>query len=399
MTDGSTLGPRTHTATLVAAVMATVGSLPVFLLSSQVVLMRADLDLTSAEQGIIVSTFFTTAALGTTVVSYVIRAAHLVAVPAIGVLASAAVCGLFAATTGFVLCLSFMAMAGVVHGALQMVGNMLLVSKVRTEGLGLAFGLKQSAGPAALLVGALAVPVVSTAIGWRGTFLVAAAGSALVAAGLRRALARMSSTIVADRPAVPVPSGAADPGETRRRAGSARQTVFAVGSGCASGAVNALAAFLPAWAFLSGYSVAAAALLTAVVTAGSLLMRIGLGVAADRGLVRPARTTAVAMVIGCVGLLLLARGDGTSVMVGAVLAVMVGWGWTGLALVASVRNRTELGGRTSRGVQTGAFVGGAVGPAGFGLLAGYGYPLAWWAAAGVMLASGLTVLFAERLPR
>ena len=85
-------------------------------------------------------------------------------------------------------------------------------------------------------------------------------------------------------------------------------------------------------------------------------------------------------------------------MPAALLAFGLGWSWSGLLLYAVVRVGRDSPSVASGVVQAGAFVGGAAGPAVFGLVVGtFGYATAWRIAALLFLAAATLVLVARRL--
>jgi MFS family permease len=79
------------------------------------------------------------------------------------------------------------------------------------------------------------------------------------------------------------------------------------------------------------------------------------------------------------------------------LAFAIGWAWPGLLLFAVVRVGREAPGAASGVVQAGAFVGGATGPALFGLLVSTtNYQFAWRVGGGCMLLAGGLLGLARR---
>ena len=97
-----------------------------------------------------------------------------------------------------------LAVAGVANSVNQPAINLFMADQVPMDRQGLAFGIKQSAIPAAVLISGLALPVLAMPLGWRATFAICA-GLALAAAGL---IGRAAPSFVAppERPAAPRPS-------------------------------------------------------------------------------------------------------------------------------------------------------------------------------------------------
>lgn len=104
------------------------------------------------------------------------------------------------------------------------------------------------------------------------------------------------------------------------------------------------------------------------------------------------------MLTGTVSLLALSIATPWTVVPAALVAFGLGWSWPGLVLYAVVRVGRDSPAAASGVVQAGAFIGGAAGPAAFGLIAGsLGYPMAWRFAAALFLVAALLVLLARRL--
>ncbi len=370
---------------LSAAAMTTLGALPVFLLSAQAVLIRDELEFSEPQLGLAVSVFFASAALtsmsaGALVERLGRRTGTLVA----GALATATGLLISLGARSYVVLLLLLVLGGVANAALQMTANVTLARVVKPGRRGLAFGIKQSAVQVAVLIGGLAVPTVGVVVGWRWTFGAAAlAAVAVMLAGLRVSAAPAESRphpSTVDRP----PRGAL--------------AVSSLAMLLASASVNALGAFLPAWAFQVGLSPSVAGLLIAVGSALSVLVRVGSGAVADRRRGRNLPVVAVYLVVGAVGMVVLSVGDVPTLLVGTLVAFGIGWAWPGLFLFAVVRVGRDSPAAASGAVQAGAFAGGAAGPALFGLLVAVtSYPTAWRAAAAVLLAAALLLVVARRL--
>lgn len=100
----------------------------------------------------------------------------------------------------------------------------------------------------------------------------------------------------------------------------------------------------------------------------AIAVRLAAGALTDRAPGRnPAVITAM-MLIGALGLALIAIGTPVTFLLGAVLAFSAGWGWTGLLLATTLRlvpGRAENAGHT---VQVGIYAGATVAPFAFGAL-------------------------------
>jgi cyanate permease len=95
---------------------------------------------------------------------------------------------------------------------------------------------------------------------------------------------------------------------------------------------------------------------------------------------------------GCVGYLLVGSGDRAPLLLGALLAFGAGWGWSGLLTFSVVHAYPHAPAAATGISQGGMFVGAALGPPLFGLLADRGsFHAAWYAAAA---ATGCAALLA-----
>jgi MFS family permease len=100
----------------------------------------------------------------------------------------------------------------------------------------------------------------------------------------------------------------------------------------------------------------------------AVLVRLIAGALADR---RPQVNPLIAaglMGTGAVGLAVMSFATPATFILGAVLAVAGGWGWTGLLLAASFRLVPERPQSAGAAMQFGLFGGAAIAPLGFGVL-------------------------------
>lgn len=374
------------TGTLLGAIaMTTLGTLPVFLLSSQSVFIRDDLGFDELRFGVAVSAFFVAAA-----------AAALFGgglTDRMGRRASTIVAGLLAATGGFGVALVarswtvlvlLMVLLGVANAACQVTSNLTLARAVPPHRRGLGFGVKQSAIPLAIMIGGLAVPTVGAVVGWRWSFaLTGLGGLAAAAAGLRLSAGRDRGR---DSSA---PSDAAP-------WGALLTTMLAIT--LASAAANSLGSFLASWAFRVGLSPSEAGLLMATGSALNIVVRVVSGHLADRRHGRNLPVVAGQMVVGAVTVAALSLPSPVAVVSAGLVAFALGWSWPGLLLYAVVRIGRDSPGAASGIVQAGAFIGGAAGPALFGtVVASAGYEAAWRLAAVAFLAAAVLILVARRM--
>ncbi len=370
---------------LTAALLTALAAVPVFLLSAQSVWIRADLGFGEARFGVAVSVFFGCAALTAMLVGGLAdrfgrRASTVVS----GLLALVGGLGLALLAHSYAVLVAALAVLGAANAALQVTANLSLATAVPQHRQGVAFGVKQSAVPLAILVGGLSVPTVGAVIGWRWTFVFAAAvGGVVVLAGLRLApesARRLDRARPVDRP----PRSAL--------------AVTAVAMAIGSAALNSFGAFVASWAFHLGMSAGAAGVLMAAGSGLSICSRLAGGYLADRRYGRNLPFVAVELAVGALAVGALSLGTLPTLVTGAVVAFAVGWAWPGVLLFAIVRVARDAPAAASSMVQAGAFAGGAAGPAVFGaVVATFGYVTAWRSAAVAMVVSAALLMVARRI--
>ena len=128
-------------------------------------------------------------------------------------------------------CSSFLGLAGLANAVAQPAINLFMAEQVAVERQGVAFGIKQSAIPSAVLVSGLALPLLAIPFGWRATFAVCSLGPLAVAVLLARQAPALRPAWTASAPAA-VPRAHSD-----RRGGGAgeRRTLRAE---CLSGGLG-----------------------------------------------------------------------------------------------------------------------------------------------------------------
>ena len=370
---------------LVAVAIATLGALPAFLLGAQFVLISEDLALDERDLGIAVGVFFASAALASAPAGSL--------ADRFGPRLSMMVAGGFATTSALVVAvlvssltglLVGLAIAGVANAALQMTANASLARSIPPGRRGLAFGVKQSAVPLAILLGGLAVPAIGLALGWRWTYGIVAMCAFLV----------VLLAVPAARGSAGPPAGAVR-GEQAPRAAL---VVTGVATTLANGAANSLGAFLPAWTFSLGMSPGDSGLLLALGAAACATGRVLSGVAGDRRDGRNMPVVAAQMAAGAIGFFLLAQQDIVLVILGALIAFGFGWSWPGLLIFAVVRVGRDRPAVASSAVQAGGFAGGAAGPPLFGwLVVSTSYQTGWLVGGGVLLVAAALLLYARHM--
>jgi predicted MFS family arabinose efflux permease len=369
-----------------ASALTTLGAIPPFLLGAQAVLMRDDLGFGAEGLGAAVSTFFAVAALvtigaGSAFERWTRRRGLLVA----GTLVAAGGLGVALLAQDWVALVLLMAVLGAGNAACQGSSNATVATALPPHRRGLGFGIKQSAVPAAIMFGGLAVPTTTALLGWRSTFLTTGAlGLVVVALALLPTRAARRTT-----PALQ--------GRAGDRAPRGPLLLTGLSITFASAAANFLGAYLASWAHGVGLSVGQAGLLMAAGSASSILVRIVSGNRADRRHGGNLSIVAAQMFVGAVCLVLIALLPFVwSVVVFGFVAFALGWSWPGLLLYAVARVGRDAPGQASSVVQAGAFAGGALGPVLFGLVVGQvGFEAAWFTAAAAFLVAAVLALVAR----
>jgi predicted MFS family arabinose efflux permease len=358
--------------------------LPGFLIGSLALQIRHDLDVSVGAVAAGVTVFFAAGALGAGPGGrFAERVGALRAIR--GCLVVTAICLLLAglAAQSLVELLAVLAVAGVANAVDQPAINLFMADQVPLDRQGLAFGVKQSAIPAAVLISGLALPVLALPFGWRATFAICAGAALVVAALVGRAAPSFA----------PAPQRVPAARPNRKLVGTA------VGASLASAGPCALSAYLVASAVDVGIAEGVAGVLAAAGSGISLVVRIIVGHRADRRRDYGFSTMVALLVAGAGGFALLAIGSPAPFVLGAFVVFGLGWGWPGLFNLAVVDLYRESPGAATGISQTGIYVGAAFGPAAYGLLsAGIGYPAAWLVAGAFALIAAMFIASVARYP-
>ena len=367
----------------IAAGAATV--LPGFLVGSLALQIRADLDVSVGAVAAGVTVFFAAGAVGAGPGGRLGERAGALRTIRGCVIGTAVVLLLVALVAqSLAILLGLLAAAGLVNSICQPAINLFMADQVPLDRQGLAFGIKQSAIPTAVLVSGLALPVLALPLGWRATFAICAGAVLAVAAVVGRAGS----------------SFAAPPERARAPRPSRKLVITAVGAALASSGPSALGAYLVASAVDVGIAEGAAGALSAAGSASSLVVRILVGHRADRRRDYGFSTMVALLVAGAGGFALLAVGQPAPFVAGVFVAFALGWGWPGLFNLAVVDLHREAPGAATGISQSGIYVGAAIGPAAYGLLSSaIGYAAAWGVAGALSLVAAVAVAWAARAPK
>ncbi len=237
--------------------------------------------------------------------------------------------------------------------------KVLVADHVSPQRQGLAFGVHMSAIPLGPLLAGLTVPVVGGTDGWRWPFL---GGAVLAGIGILLVPRERSTATAATRTAK-------DPAAGRFahvRVGPL--FVFAAAAMLASCSVVAAAAFFVVNSENAGISESTAGLLLSVASAGVMTVRIALGALADRVRTGAVSTVAVLLTASAAGYALMAANTPWLYALGGQVAIILGWSWPGLMVLALVRIYPEAPGLASSFVIGGLNLGAVVGPVAFGAI-------------------------------
>ena len=373
-------------AALGAVTTTTVTVIPVFLVGGLAVQISDELGFSPAGLGLAVAVYFAASALaslpsGSLVERYgpsvTSRAGILIAVTAMLAIA------VFARSySSLVITLVLSAGANALG---QLSSNLTLARHIPSHRMGLSFGVKQAAIPLATLLTGAAVPGVALTVGWRWAFVLAAA----------LGLAALSLT-----PREREPTGRSTLKAGRGDRATAALVVLAGGAALGAGSASALGIFLVDSAVEQGISPAAAG---ATLTLGSIVglsVRLLGGWLADRRSGGHIAVIAGMLLLGAGGLALEALPGVPALVIGTVLGFGLGWAWPGVLTFAVVRLNPSAPAAATSITQSGVYVGGCIGPIGFGLIAAaWSYQAAWLAAAAAMLLAAAAMVIGRRMLR
>lgn len=372
---------RTTAATAAALTCALT---PLFLMGALADDIGDDLGFGDVTVGLLVTVFFVASALGAVPAGYITervgaRPAMLLGTLLSG-LASAALGGW---ANGGPSAAAFLTVAGSAVGLIDTGAARAFDEMVSPRRQGLAFGIKEASVPAASMIAGAAVPLLGMKIGWRPTF-------GLTMLWLPLVWLLLSGQIGA----------APSPRRTERRPRPSRRPplLLALGTATGIGAATATAAFLVKGGVVAGLSPGAAGTLLAVSSALGIFVRLVTGHLADRSPRSQLPVAGGLLITGAAGPFLLAGGSQSAAVLGALVALGAGWGWTGLAYLAAVRAHPTAPAAAAGVMLAAVSAGGATGPLAFGLMVQpFGFPAAWTLVGAAMLLGGGMILAAHRL--
>lgn len=376
------------TRVLAAAITVSMtGVLPPMLTGTLGERVKTDLALSDTGFGLVLACFFLTAGLGSTFGGRLAdrigwrRSSRLAALGGIVVLVTLAA----GARSTWALA-SVLAAGGFVGAVAMPAGSLAIARELPIARQGLLFGLKQTAIPLSGLLAGVSVPAIALTIGWRWAYAV----GAVVALSALVLVPTSPEETAATSPSTNVPASQPLPRAYR---------LLSLGGASAAVAISAMVAFLLVSAVDAGLSEGAAGILIAAASATGLTVRVTSGWLADRTGSRGFRPVAAMQAVGALGFLLLAVHLPATVVLGALIAYGVGWGWPGLFHFGAVLHSRHAPGAAVGMVQVGLATGSAFGPLLFGAVADTaGYSVAWLGAAALLaLAATLVGIGSTRL--
>lgn len=354
---GKARAPSGHWPGIVAAALtATVTVMPGFTVGALAQAIEADLHISRSALGLAMSAFYAATALGSPITKRLAARLPVPAVLAVAALVASAVMLVISRASGFATLTTVLVVGGLSNGLVQPAAARLIAARAPAHRRSLAAGLVGAALGAATLVPGLLVALVLQPYGWRAAMLIAG-----LVALIPVALALL--TRVPERPSPARPEEAGDP----RRVGRVL-VLWALAAALSATGNNAVASYFVALGTQSGLATEVTGNLLSLSALIAIAVRLAAGALTDRAPGRnPAVITAM-MLIGALGLALIAIGTPVTFLLGAVLAFSAGWGWTGLLLATTLRlvpGRAENAGHT---VQVGIYAGATVAPFAFGAL-------------------------------
>lgn len=334
---------------LTSVVFVSVGVMPLYLTSAQVVSLDSALGFDAGRLGLATALYFgLAAALAQPVAATVTRVGAQTGMRA-GALLSLFGSGA-AATAGRWWAFPIaVALAGLANAFMQVSTNVALATGAAFHRQGVSFGAKQGAIPLAGAFAGALLPSVGVAVGWRWPYVFAMALAVVIL---------FIAPEVEDRPlhTTRVPS--------RERPPLSRSLKFlALGGACGGAAGNGLSLFLVLASVDIGTTEAVAGTVLAVGSALVFLLRVGVGAFADRFESTGQREMAVLLLLGAVASFALSSVTSVEAFIVVMpLALMGSWGWPGLIYFTVVRIHPEATARASGVILASNLTGTLVGP-------------------------------------
>jgi cyanate permease len=364
-------------------------NLPVFLLGALIAEMSVGISIPAAALGLAVGTYWIFSAFASISVSSLGRHTNTQTIAVLAVLfAAVSLLGLALVMPVWEWMLLWAAIGGIGNGFGHPASNDLIIARVAVRNRALSFGIKQAAVPLAGLVAGVSLPLIAITVGWQIAFILGAIYGVLLTA-LYVVEARITSlTRPPKAPHVPMSR-------------EVRKYLFMMAgvTTLAATAVNATSVFAVTGALQRGFDPSFAGILLGVGSLLAAITRIILGAAADRGIGGTVSSVRWILLVAMVGLFAMAIPTTWTYVVGFLLAVGIGWGWPGVThfIVSRVSGKSTAAGTGI--VQTGSYIGSALGPAILGVsFQLWGGVIPWIILGVIALAGAVMASITARLP-
>lgn len=369
-------------ATALAGAATVACLMPAFLVGALGVSLTEELAFGAGGLGIAVAAYRVTAALMSPVAGKLVdRMGASSSLRVAALIATATCVGILTTVRSWSTLVVWLAIGGLAHAVEQPAANRLLSRVVRPERLGIAFGLKQSAPPAASMLAGISVPLVALTLGWRYTYAIAAVFATAI--------------VVLARPRGRSGMPRRDP-RTQPQSPATHQGVvfFAVAFGLGNIASMSVATFYVVAAVAGGIAEGTAGTVFAVAGLSAVGVRIVSGYLSDRMAHGHLRLCGALLGIGTMGIVLLIWGQSPSSIIGGGIVALAGtWGSNGVFWYAMIRMRPDDPGAITGQLAPGGLLGSILGPIIFGLIVdAFGLGAAW-TFAGTSALLAMTMLF------
>lgn len=382
VTSGRTVAWRAVMPALIATILA---MLPAFLTAALVVQIGLDVGLTFTGLGVLIGVFFGVAGLVSPVVGHIserigwatgLRSATLLLAMALGMI------GWFAESVAMLA--GALAVGGVASSLAQTASNLTIARCVIPSRHGWLFGVKHACVPAAMFLAGLAVPAIALTVGWRWAFRIAAILAVFTAAVVPW---REQISTLTPRPR---PVDASDGGP---RTPMHLLVILALAVGLGIGGIDPLGSFFIGYSVSIGVAEQVAGLLLAVGGLCGIIARLVAGRLIDRMVHSDFTVIASMIIVGAIGITILNLGGHPGLILGGLVGFTVGSAWPGLFTFAVVHRNPEAPAAAWGIAQTGKFIGAAIGPIVFGVVADrVSFSAAFWISTmALLVAAGLMI--------